>query len=316
MAKKAKHPVEKSTGQTESALKDLNASKYDQLKPYLLLLPALLLTIGILIPFGTGVVWSFTNYNLMRPKWQFTGLRNYIRMFSGGQFWNALRVSLTYTVTAVGIELLLGLMVGLLLNRDNLVTKILRPLLILPLLIAPVIATLMWKLMMSTQYGVLNYFMSLFKPELKLFPWAGTAEYAMFTVVLIDVWIFTPFIGLLVLAGLRSLPRAPFEAAQVDGASKWFIFRTQTMPMLTPYIITALIFRLIDSFKVYDIPFAMTKGGPGDSLMTLQVSAYTEAFTYLNIGRGSAYMFFTWIVVYIISKLLVGYWMKWRAKLS
>lgn len=316
MATKAKHPKKKENNQLEGGLRDLRETRFERMKPYMLLLPALGLTIGILIPFGTGVFWSLTNYNLMRPDYSFNGFRNYIRMFGSGQFWNALRVSLTYTVFAVGIELFLGLMVGLLLNRDNIVTKILRPLLILPLLIAPVIATLMWKLMMSTQYGVLNYFLSLFDPELKFFPWAGSAEYAMFTVVLIDIWIFTPFIGLLVLAGLRSLPKAPFEAAQVDGASKWFIFRTQTMPMLTPYIITALIFRLIDSFKVYDIPFAMTKGGPGDALMTLQVTAYTESFTYLNIGRGTAYMFFTWIVVYFISKFLVGHWMKWRAKLS
>ena len=316
MATKAKNPKNEGEKQLAVGLNDLKESKFERFKPYLLLFLALILTIGILIPFGTGVYWSFTNYNLMRPNYSFNGFRNYIRMFSSGQFWNALRVSLTYTVVAVGIELLLGLMVGLLLNRDNIVTKILRPLLILPLLIAPVIATLMWKLMMSTQYGVLNYLMSLFNSDLRMFPWAGSAEYAMLTVVLIDIWIFTPFIGLLVLAGLRSLPKAPFEAAQVDGASKWFIFRTQTMPMLTPYIITALIFRLIDSFKVYDIPFAMTKGGPGDSLMTLQVTAYTEAFTYLNIGRGTAYMFFTWIVVYMISKYLVGHWMKWRAKLS
>ncbi len=294
----------------------LQPTRMEQLKPYLIILPALLLTIGILIPFGTGVYWSFTNYNLMRPDFQFTGLQNYIRMFGSERFWNALRVSSTYVFFAVGTQLILGLIIGLLLNRDNVVTKILRPLLILPLLIAPVIATLMWRLMMSTQFGVLNYFMSYINPALRNFPWAGSAQYAMFTVVLIDVWIFTPFIGLLVLAGLRSLPRAPFEAAQVDGASKFYTFRTQTMPMLTPYLTIALIFRLIDSFRMFDIPFALTRGGPGDSLMKLQVTAYTESFTYLNISRGAAYMFFTWIVIFIVSKILVNYWMKWRTRLS
>jgi multiple sugar transport system permease protein len=294
----------------------LQPTRMERLKPYLIILPALLLTVGILIPFGTGVFWSFTNYNLMRPNFQFTGLRNYIQMFQSEQFWNAIRVSGTYVFFAVGTELLLGLGIGLLLNRDNVVTAIFRPLLILPLLIAPVIAVLMWRLMMSTQFGVLNYFMTFFDPALKNFPWAGVAEYAMFTVVLIDVWIFTPFIALLVLAGLRSLPRAPFEAAQVDGASKFYTFRTQTMPMLMPYITIALIFRLIDSFRIFDIPFALTKGGPGDSLMTLQVTAYTQSFTYLNIGRGAAYMFLTWIIIYMVSKFLVNHWMKWRAKLS
>lgn len=294
----------------------LQPTRMDRLKPYLVVLPALLLTIGILIPFGTGVFWSFTDYNLMRPNYHFNGLKNYISMFGSEQFWNAFRVSATYVFFAVGVELLLGLGIGLLLNRENLVTKILRPLLILPLLIAPVIAVLMWRLMMSTQFGVLNFFLSRFNPALKNFPWAGVSDYAMFTVVLIDIWIFTPFIALLVLAGLKSLPRAPFEAAQVDGASKFYTFRTQTMPMLMPYITIALIFRLIDSFRIFDIPFALTKGGPGDSLMTLQVTAYTQSFTYLNIGRGAAYMFLTWIIIYMVSKFLVNHWMKWRAKLS
>jgi len=304
------------TSQTAEPMNELEESRFEKSKPYFLLLPALLLTLGILVPFGTGVYWSLTNYNLMRPDYSFIGIRNYINLFTNPRFWNALKVSLTYVIFAVGTQLILGLVIGLLLNRDNIVTKILRPLLILPLLIAPVIATLMWKLMMSTQYGVLNFLMSLFDPALKNFPWAGSAQYAMFTVVLIDIWIFTPFIGLLILAGLRSLPKAPFEAAQVDGASKWYIFRTQTMPMLIPYITTALIFRIIDSFKMFDIPFAMTKGGPGDALMNLQVTAYTESFTYLNMGRGASYMFIMWIIIFFVSKQLVNYWMKWRSRLS
>lgn len=303
-------------GKGPETVERLKPTRLELLKPYLIILPALLLTIGILIPFGTGVVWSFTDYNLMRPDYKFVGLQNYFRMIRSEQFWNAIRVSSTYVFFAVGAELILGVGVGLLLNRDNMVTKVLRPLLILPLLIAPVIAVLMWRLMMSTQFGVLNFFLSLINPELKNFPWAGVARYAMFTVVLIDIWIFTPFIALLVLAGLRSLPRAPFEAAQVDGASKWYTFRTQTVPMLTPYVTIALIFRLIDSFRIFDIPFALTKGGPGDSLMTLQVTAYTQSFTYLNIGRGAAYMFLTWIIIYLVSKFLVNHWMKWRTKLS
>lgn len=288
----------------------------DKAKPYLIILPAFLLTIGILVPFATGVYWSLTDYNLMRPQFEFIGIGNYVELFSGGEFWHALKVSGVYVLFAVGTELLLGLVIALLLNQETFLAKIFRPLLILPLLIAPVIATLIWKLMMSTDFGVINYFLSLLNPELKEFPWAGSPKYAMLTVVLIDVWIFTPFIALLLLAGLRSLPQPPFEAAQVDGASRWFIFRVLTLPMLAPFMVIALIFRIIDSIRMFDIPFAMTKGGPGDSLMNLQIQAYTEAFTYLNISVGSAYMFVTWVIIFIISKLMVGYWMKWRQRLS
>jgi multiple sugar transport system permease protein len=295
---------------------ELKTPLIDKVRPYIVVLPALILTVGILVPFGTGVYWSLTNYSLMSPSYEFIGIGNYIELFTGGDFWHALRISGVYTIGAVGTELILGLILALLLNRETTLAKIFRPLLIFPLLIAPVIATLIWKLMMSTEFGVLNWFLSLVDSNLKDFPWAASGQWAMFTVVLIDVWVFTPFIGLLLLAGLRSLPAPPFEAAQVDGASRWFTFKNLTLPMLLPYMLIALIFRIIDSIRMFDIPFAMTKGGPGDSLMNLQVSAYTEAFTYLNLAVGSAYMFITWAIIFVISRLMVNYWMAQRSKLS
>lgn len=285
-------------------------------RPYILVLPALLLTIGVLVPFVNGVYWSLTNYNLMHPAFRFIGVQNYLNMFTGSDFWQTLKVSAVYVVAAVGVELLLGLGIAMLLNRETIAAKICRPLLVLPLLTAPVLATLMWKLMLSSEYGVINYFLSLVVPSLRNFPWAGSARYAMLTVVLIDVWIFTPFIALLLLAGLRSLPAAPFEAARVDGASSWFAFRQLTLSMLTPYLVVALIFRIIDTIQQFDIPYVLTEGGPGGALMTMQVRAYTQSFSYLNIGVGSAYMFITWIIVYVISTLMVRLWTKWRVRLG
>lgn len=295
---------------------ELKTPLMDKLRPYIVVLPALILTVGILVPFGTGVYWSLTNYSLMSPTYEFIGIQNYIDLFTDGDFYNALRVSGVYTISAVGTELLLGLLLALLLNRETRLAKIFRPLLIFPLLLAPVIATLIWKLMMSTEFGVLNWFMSLFHETYRYFPWAASGRYAMLTVVMIDVWVFTPFIGLLLLAGLRSLPAPPFEAAQVDGASRWFTFKNLTLPMLLPYMLIALIFRIIDSIRMFDIPFAMTKGGPGNSLMNMQISAYTEAFTYLNLAVGSAYMFITWLIIFVISRFMVNFWMKQRSRLS
>jgi len=284
--------------------------------PYILVLPAVLLTIGVVIPFVTGVYWSLTNYNLSHPAFRFIGINNYLDMFTRSDFWQTLRVSAVYVVAAVGAELLLGLAIAMLLNRETTVAKICRPLLVLPLLMAPVLATLMWKFMLSSEYGVINYFLSLIVPSLRKFPWAGAVQYAMLTVVVIDVWIFTPFIALLLLAGLRSLPAAPFEAARVDGASSWFAFRHLTLSMLTPYFVVALIFRIIDTIQQFDVPYVLTEGGPGDALMTMQVRAYTQSFSYLNIGIGSAYMFITWIIIYVISTLMVRLWTKWRVRLG
>ena len=282
--------------------------------PYLIVLPALVLTLPVLIPFIQSIYYSMTTYSLTNPVKNFIWFENYVWLFTDPEFWNSVRVSFVYAGTAVGIELLLGLLIAVLLNQETLLAKIFRPLLLMPLMIAPIIGTLMWKLMMSPEFGVLNYFLSAFGA--RDFQWASAADSAMFSVVLIDVWMFTPFIALLLLAGLRSMPAPPFEAAMVDGASKWFIFKNLTIPMLMPFIIVAVVFRLIDSLRQFDIIFGLTKGGPGSKLMNFQVSAYTTSFTYTKISDGSALMLINWLIVYIISMFLVKFWRKSQDRLS
>jgi multiple sugar transport system permease protein len=282
--------------------------------PYLIVLPALVLTLPVLVPFFQSIYYSMTTYSLTNPVKNFIWFENYVWLFTDPEFWNSVRVSFVYAGTAVGIELLLGLLIAVLLNQETLLAKIFRPLLLLPLMIAPIIGTLMWKLMMSPEFGVLNYFLSAFGA--RDFQWASAADSAMFSVVLIDVWMFTPFIALLLLAGLRSMPAPPFEAAMVDGASKWFIFKNLTIPMLMPFIIVAVVFRLIDSLRQFDIIFGLTKGGPGSTLMNFQVSAYTTSFTYTKISDGSALMLINWLIVYIISMFLVKFWRKSQDRLS
>lgn len=282
--------------------------------PYLMILPALALTLPVLVPFFQSIYYSMTTYSLTNPIKNFIWFENYKWLLTSPDFWNSVRVSFVYTFTAVGTELLLGLLIAVLLNQEILLAKILRPLLLMPLMIAPIIGTLMWKLMMSPEYGVLNYFLSFFGA--RDFQWASAANTAMFSVVLIDVWMFTPFIALLLLAGLRSMPAPPFEAAMVDGASKWFIFKNLTLPMLMPFIIIAVVFRIIDSVRQFDIIFGMTKGGPGQTLMNFQVSAYTNAFTYTRVADGAAIMLINWLIIYLISMFLVKFWRKSQDRLS
>ncbi|MCP4404917.1 MAG: sugar ABC transporter permease [bacterium] len=282
--------------------------------PYFLALPALALTLPVLVPFFQSVYYSMTTYSLTNPIKRFIWFENYTWLFTSPDFWNSVKVSFVYTFFAVGIELLLGLLIAVLLNQETFLAKILRPMLLFPLMIAPIIGTLMWKLMMSPEFGVLNYFLSFFGA--RDFQWASAANSAMFSVVMIDVWMFTPFIALLLLAGLRAMPAPPFEAAMVDGASKWFIFKNLTLPMLTPFIIVASVFRVIDSIRQFDIIFGLTKGGPGDTLMNFQVSAYTNAFTYTRVADGSAIMLINWLLIYIISTFLVKFWRKSQDRLS
>ena len=165
----------------------------------------------------------------------------------------------------VGVELLLGLGIALLLRRSTWFNNALSIALLLPLMVAPAIASLMWKLMIHPDFGIFSYLLGLF--GVHDFRWASAPSSALFTVILVDVWVYTPFIMILLLAGLRSLPRQPFEAAELDGVPASFVFFRITLPMLTPYIITAALFRMLDSLQQFDIVYAMTQGGPGNATL-------------------------------------------------
>lgn len=289
------------------------AKKSDRFLPYLLTLPALLVTVWILIPFVTAVIYSLQRYNLAFPQGRaFIWFNNYLGFFTDPSFWHTVQVSLLYTVLTVGIELVLGLGVAMLLVRRTWINNIMSLLLILPLMVAPAIASLMWKLMTNPNFGILSYLVSL--AGFEDFRWAASPDSALFTVVLVDVWVYTPFIILLLLAGLRALPRQPFEAAELDGVPASFVFFRITLPMLTPYILTAGLFRMLDSIQQFDIIYAMTQGGPGNTLTVFQVQAYLEAFTYTNLGRSAALMMVLWAITYSLSFVFIKYWLKLRER--
>jgi multiple sugar transport system permease protein len=283
------------------------------LLPYLLSLPALLACIGILVPFFTAVGYSLQRYNLATPYTRaFIGLENYLDLFTDPAFWHTIRVSLLYTLLTVGIELLLGLGIAMLLVRRTLVNQVMSVLLILPLMTAPAIAALMWKLMTNPNFGILSYLIS--QAGFTDFRWASSPATALLTVVLVDVWVYTPFMIVLLLAGLRALPRQPFEAAALDGVPASFVFFRITLPMLAPYIITAVLFRMLDAIQQFDIIYAMTQGGPGDTLMVFQILAYLEAFTFTSIGRSAAMMMVLWLITNILSTLFIKQWMRLRER--
>lgn len=281
--------------------------------PYLLSLPALLVCIGILVPFGTAVYYSTQRYNLAFPQTRgFIGLENYAEFLSDSAFWNTIQVSLLYTFLTVTLELLLGLGIALLLRQSNRFNNLVSILLMLPLMTAPAIAALMWKLMTNPNFGIFSYLVGLV--GFTDFRWASAPSTALMTVVLVDIWVYTPFIMILLLAGLRSLPRQPFEAAELDGVPRSFVFFRITLPMLLPYIITASLFRLLDSIQQFDIIYAMTQGGPGDTLMVFQVQSYLEFFQYTNVGRSAALLMVLWVITYILSNLFVKHWLKLRER--
>src|SRR3954465_10857462 len=281
--------------------------------PYLLSLPALLVCIGILVPFGTAVWYSLQRYNMNLPMMRgFVWFEQYTQLFQSSAFWNTVWVSLLYAVFTVAAELLLGLGIALLLRRSTWLNNTLSIALLLPLMVAPAIASLMWKLMTHPDFGIFSYLLSLV--GIHDFRWASAPSRPLFPVILVDAWVYTPFIMILLLAGLRSLPRQPFEAAELDGVPASFVFFRITLPMLAPYIIPASLFRLLDSIQQFDIIYAMTQGGPGDRLMVFQVQAYLEFFQYTNVGRSTALLMILWLITNILSNIFIKNWLRLRER--
>jgi len=281
-----------------------------RLLPYLMNFPALIALIGIVYPFILGVYYTFTNYTLTEPgniRW--VGLANYVEIFRHSDFWTAFSLTFVFAGSAVMIELALGLGVALLLKDAFPGVHLLRSFLIIPMMIPPIVSALMWKvILLPTDQGVLNHMLRVM--GIRPIAWLGDSSTALVSLILIDVWIYSPFAVLIFLAGLQSLPKEPYEAAQVDGASSWFMFRKLTLPLLTPCIVLVTLFRLIDSLKVFDIIYATTKGGPAGASMTLHIQSYFEAIRWFRMGRGMVYLFVLWLLCFIFSKALSRLWTK------
>ena len=181
-------------------------------------------------------------------------------------------------------------------------------LLTFPLMVAPVIATLIWQLMTSPSVGIVANWLR--RIGLGEFQWGAATGSAMFSVVIIDVWVYTPLVIILVLAGLRGLPAEPYEAASIDGAGPLTVFRSITLPMITPFLLIALIFRLMLSLQEFGIIFALTKGGPGDALVSMSLYSYQQGFQFYDLAKSIPVMFLLYLVVYVAANSLINSWRR------
>jgi multiple sugar transport system permease protein len=294
----------------EHILRIPRPNSHDRSLPYLLTFPALFALIGILYPFILGVYYTFTNYTLTDPgNIRVVGFANYVEIFRNIEFWKATGLTFIFAGSAVAIELALGLGVALLLNDAFPGVRILRSFLIVPMMIPPIVSALMWKvILLPTNQGVLNHILG--SVGIRPIAWLGDSSTALVSLILIDVWIYSPFAVLIILAGLQSMPKEPYEAARVDGASGWFMFRKLTLPLLMPSIVLVTLFRLIDSLKVFDIIYATTKGGPAGATMTLHIQSYFDAIRWFRMGRGMVYLFVLWFLCFVFSKALSRLWSK------
>ncbi len=264
-------------------------------------LPAVVF-IGLLMVFPIlyTLYLSFTNWNLtsgMEPS--FVGLSSYLRVFSEPRFLHALGRTFTFTLFAVAIEVVLGVAIALILNRAFIGKSVAKLLLLLPLVATPVAVGIVFNLFYDPTIGLLNF--ALHALGLPQGRWVSSENTVIASLVLVDVWQWTPMITLIVLAGLAGLSEEPVEAARVDGASDWQILRFVTIPMVMPVILTAMILRLIDALKTFDIIFAMTGGGPGYASETLNIMGFKYSFEYFRMGQSSVILVALFLVVLLCS---------------
>lgn len=262
--------------------------------------------------------WLFTVY-MSAQDWQptgettFVGLDNYRTLFADERFRSSIWITFYFTALAVVVPVFLGTLAALIFHREFPMRGVLRTIFVMPMMATPVAVSLVWKMMFHPQLGVLNYILSLF--GIPPSAWVFSPETVIPTLVMVEVWHWTPLVMLIVLGGLAGLPKEPYESAVIDGANSWHMFRFITLPLLWPYIMIALILRTIDALKVFDIIFVISEGGPGTASETLNVFLYLQAFQFYKIGYSSAVVviFFGIVVALSLLLLYVRQKSKWNA---
>lgn len=289
--------------------------QYLKKRPYFLYIaPAMgIMTLLTVFPSFFLYLISLTNYQLGWgiDRVKFVGVDNYIRLFTGGDpdFWNAIVISLWFMVLTSTIEMILGFFIGKILSESDFYLKpVVFAILIIPIVMTPSIAGNIWKLMLNSEYGIINYILGIF--GISKVAWLD-ADMAFNSVVLSDIWQWTPFVALISYAGMCSLPSEQYEAAKIDGAGAFQLFYYITLPALRSLILLTLVFRTIDSLKIYDMPFVLTQGGPGNSTEFLSLHIYRLANAQNGlIGRAAANAVILMLLSSIISKMLIHFQRK------
>ncbi len=272
--------------------------------PWLFPVTSLLIVFG-LYPVLYSLWLSFFKRNPATRKEKFLPSYNWKKLFADDRVWDAIEVTLTYALIALALQLILGMLIALLLDTDRKGFGVMRALMTLPLVVPPAVTGMMFLLMYDSSFGVISnslYALNLLSPDA---PILGTSSTALWGVIVADVWQWTPFMVLIMLAGLRALPREPFEAASIDGASGIQSFFYLTLPMMSKIIALAILIRGIDLFRIFDYVKVMTDSGPGTATETLTAYAGTIYFKSANFPYASAVALATLIVVLVVSSLFI-----------
>ena len=290
-------PPQKSANQNSATRR--RAERRDFWYPYLLIAPTMISLVVVgLVPFIFAVVISFHEMTYLKIG-EFAGVDNYSSLLGDGRFWNSLWVSFVFVLIAVPIEFALGLTGALGLSQYIKMRAFIIPALFIPTMMAPIVVALVWKIMLAGSWGLLSYnILERFGIVSETSAFASP-ELALYALIFVDIWEWTPFMTLAFFAGIQSLPANPYRAAVVDGANAVQRFFRLTLPMLIPLFAVIGLLRMIDAFKVFDTIFLLTGGGPGRSTESVSVLGYKLVFEFWEIGRASALAVVVWVLFFI-----------------
>ena len=272
----------------------------------LFLLPSIIvLMIFTIFPLIYSLRISFTDWDLIKEGSinNFIGFRNYIELFKSSGFWSSLLVSAQLTIGGVTGSMIIGTALGFLLYQKLRGTSIIRTLIISAMIMTPVVVGITWRLMYNADWGIINYLLDVVGIGGKA--WLAQSSTVIGAIIVTDIWQWSPLVMIIVLAGLQGLPDEIYEAAKVDGASHWHAFWYITIPLLKPVLVLALLIRLMDSFRIFDIIYVMTAGGPGNASQNLNVLMYNIGFEFFKISKAAALAIISVIIVTVISSYLI-----------
>jgi multiple sugar transport system permease protein len=279
---------------------------------YLFVLPAFLLILGITIfPLIYSLGISFTDWSIQSQEWTFVGLTNYGQVLFTDTAWQLAMVrTIAITLLAVVIELVLGFAIAHLLIDELPGKNIIIAVLIFPVVMNPIVIGFIWKVLYNPSYGPIDQILSVFAGQKLNLIWLANQNLAFWAILITEIWQWTPFMFLVILAGLLSLNPELYEAAAIDGASRWNILVQITIPLLKPIIITAVLIRALDVFKIFDLVFVMTNGGPGTATQTISHYIYLLGFKFFRLGYAAAASYLLLIFLSIVVPLLLRQFSK------
>lgn len=271
---------------------------------YIALIPAVIVfAVFIIYPVMNTIYLSFCNFRTQTISQgpQFAGFANYIQMFKDEQMWKALKFTVEFTIIAVILESILGMLCALIMNKQQKSSGFVSAMILIPWCIPTVVSGLMWSYIFAESYGILNYLLQLVGITSQPIRWLTDSNFAFLSILISDVWKTVPYMSLLMLSALKTVDASFLEAAQIDGASKIQSFFKISVPCMKPIIIVAVMFRTIQSFRIYDLIRVLTNGGPQGKTTSLTIYTITQYTTFGNMGYGAALAVLTFIVSMIIA---------------